>query len=454
MSTKFQLFKQKIVNNYIMTREIKDVVVERNHKVLIKVSLSLFFLSVLSLFPLLMSLESNDAGKRDYILHYASLATVELITLLVEILCKNIKKFRTSNLLLIFNYAALEFCCYYIFTIGVNPFNSLIIFVCLATLVPLIYAIEPLYYSIIMIVIGFLMGPRFIELYGTNSATNGFVYIIIMSVLALSRWFYIKNTVDYEYKTQERERQIQKELEMAALVQKSFYQHDLASVTNWNIAYYNDPMLGVSGDLFDFFVRQNKLSGLCIFDVSGHGLASGLVTMMVKNTMEEEFYENEDVELDFTMKRINERVRTEKGSIENYLTGIILRFTNDNIEMVNAGHPIPIIYDSKSKNCEFYDCDIKDIQGAIGLGDLNFDFTTKIVDLKKKDRIILFTDGVIEAKNVRNEEFGKERFLESVQKHCELDVKSLIDAVVEDVNQYIGTATRTDDISIVVIEKK
>ncbi|MCQ2592550.1 MAG: serine/threonine-protein phosphatase [Treponema sp.] len=382
------------------------------------------------------------------------MAVVEAISFFLVLIFRKIKVLRHSNFPIIFSFATLEFLGYLIFAYGENPFNSLIIFVCLATIDPLIFAIEPLYYIIVMVVMALLMGPKFVELYGVNSASNAFVYLIIMISLAMSRWFYILRNNVHEHKIKERERQIQQELEMAAVVQKSFYQHDLAGVKNWEIAYFNDPMISLSGDLFDFFVRQNTLSGLCIFDVSGHGLASGLVTMMVKNTMEEEFYENEDVELDFTMQRINERVRAEKGNIENYLTGIILRFTDENIEMVNAGHPNPIIYHVASGLCEYFNCDIKDRQGAIGLGDLDFDFRTLEVGLEENDRIILYTDGITEAKDILNNDYGKERFLESVQRHSNLNVQDQTAAIVDDINQFIGTAPRTDDISIVILQKK
>lgn len=454
MSTKFQFFREKFINAFIMPKEIKKKVIGKNHNRNIKVSLAILILSVLSLIPLIFSPGSKDGETLDYIFHFSSMAIIQIICLVVEFCFKKSKKFLSSNFLIIWTFASLEFLCYLIFKYGANPFNALVIFVCLATLVPLVYAIDPLSYIIVMIVMGFLMGPEFIELYGVNSSTNGFVYLIIMSGLAMSRWFYIKNSNIHEREIIEHEKQIQQELEMASLVQKSFYQHNLSSVKNWDVAYYNSPMMSVSGDLFDFFVRQNKLSGLCIFDVSGHGLASGLVTMMVKNTMEEEFYENEDIELDFTMRRINERVREEKGNIENYLTGIILRFTDKNIEMVNAGHPNPVIYHAATKTCEYFECAIQDRQGAIGLSDLDFDFTTLTINLEKGDRILLFTDGILESRNQLNEDYGKENFLASVQKHCDLDVESQVSAIAEDINQFIGTAPRTDDISIVILEKK
>lgn len=454
MPTRFQLFKEKFINNFIMPKDIKRIVITQNLDRLIKISLFIFILSILTLIPLLFSPGSKTPETTDYIFHYCSMAIIEFLSFTIGIILKKTNKVRFSNLLLIFNFASLEFLCFLIFKYGTNSFNSLIIFVCLATLVPLIYAIEPIYYILIILVIGLLMGPKFIDLYGTNSSSNGFVYIFIMCGLAMSRWFNIKNSMIHERKINDRDKQIQQELEMASLVQKSFYQHDLTTIKEWDIAYYNNPMMSVSGDLFDFFVRQNKLDGLCIFDVSGHGLASGFITMMVKNTMEEEFYENEDIELDFTMRRINERVREEKGNIENYLTGIILRFTEINIEMVNAGHPIPVIYHASTKTCEYFNCRLEDRQGAIGLGDLDFDFTTLTINLEKGDRIILYTDGIFESKNNMNIEFGKENFLASVQKHCNLDVENQVSAIARDITQYIGTASRNDDISIVILEKK
>lgn len=454
MASRFRLYKQKFIKNFMMPKELKKKIVERNLRVLIKVCVVIFILSILTLIPLISSPDARTAETMDYIFHYTSMASVEFITCILAFCVLKIKKLPKNNLLLVFNFATLEFFSYLIFTYGANSFNSLIIFISLAIIDVLIFAIEPLYFMIIIFSIGFMMAPRFVEMYGSNSASNGVVFLFIMAALSITRWHAVKKNEIYEFKTKERELQIQKELEMAATVQKSFYQHNLTGIEKWEVAYYNNPMLSVSGDLFDFFVRQNKLLGLCIFDVSGHGLASGLVTMLAKNIIEEEFYDNEDVELDFTMRRINARVNNEKGHIENYMTGILLRFVGDNIEMVNAGHPNAIVYHSSSDSCEFFKCDKKYIQGAIGLGNMEFDFKTLSINPQQNDRLILYTDGITEAKNILNEEYGKERFLASVQKHRNLDVGKQITAIIDDITQFIGTSPRTDDISIIIIEKK
>lgn len=456
MSSKFKQFKQKFIKNFIMPRDLKNVVLEKNLKLLLKVSVALTILCFVMFVVSLLRPNSKGVIDIDYVFYYFAMAVLSLFTTVVSYCFLKIKKIKKSlyNIPLIVHFIGLEVICFVTYTYGSNSFNLLISFVCIATITLLAFAIEPLYYTVIIIITGIFMSQKIYDLYGMDSVQNGFVYLLLMCSLSMSRWFSIKSNMEHDYKTKEREKQIKQELEMAALVQKSFYQHDLSGVEDWEVGYCSDPMISLSGDLFDFFVRQNKLSGLCIFDVSGHGLSSGLVTMMVKNTMEEEFYENEDFELDFTMQRINERVTAEKGNIENYLTGIVLRLTGKNVEMVNAGHPNPIIYHAATNTCEYYKCALEDRQGAIGLSDIPFNFKTLEINLEVNDRIILYTDGVTEAKDSLNTEYGKTRFLASVQAHSKLGVNEQIAAVVSDIKQFIGSAPRSDDISIVIIEKK
>ena len=79
------------------------------------------------------------------------------------------------------------------------------------------------------------------------------------------------------------------------------------------------PMSGVSGDLYITFISENKLEGIGIFDISGHGIASGLVTMLVKNIIENEFQKGINLPLNEVMDTINERIIIEKGNIDEVI---------------------------------------------------------------------------------------------------------------------------------------
>ena len=64
---------------------------------------------------------------------------------------------------------------------------------------------------------------------------------------------------------------------MAAVIQQSFFRQDVKNIKKYEVAYFSRPMVGVSGDLYDFYKTGDKLDGLGVFDVSGHGISSGLV---------------------------------------------------------------------------------------------------------------------------------------------------------------------------------
>ena len=137
---------------------------------------------------------------------------------------------------------------------------------------------------------------------------------------------------------------LEKEIRMASVIQQSFFKQDVSKIKNYDVSFYSKPMAGVSGDLYDFFRTGDNLDGLGIFDVSGHGISSGLVTMLVKNIIHQEFYTKDKMDLWEILNNINGRVIQEKGDIENYLTGILIRTNKENLEIAIAGHPRPIFY--------------------------------------------------------------------------------------------------------------
>ena len=83
----------------------------------------------------------------------------------------------------------------------------------------------------------------------------------------------------------------EKEITLATNVQKNFFIHNFKSDDNWEVAYFSEALAGVSGDFYDFYTTnpQKKLDGLGVFDVSGHGISAGLVTMLAKNIIRREY---------------------------------------------------------------------------------------------------------------------------------------------------------------------
>lgn len=246
----------------------------------------------------------------------------------------------------------------------------------------------------------------------------------------------------------------QKEFELASIVQQSFYKAELPEFSDWDFEYFFKPLAGVSGDLYDFFYDDKKLLGLGIFDVSGHGIASGLVTMLVKNIIEQEFYAGIHDSLDDVISLINSRVITEKGNIENYLTGILIRINGNKIELVNAGHPKAILYQAKTKTCKYIESDEHEQCGVIGIPDFPVNVDVINFEMEPNDELILYTDGITEVENSDHDFFGKDRLLNSIQKHSNLSLKYQIDAIKDDLFTFSEQKPVNDDLTYLIIKKK
>jgi hypothetical protein len=130
----------------------------------------------------------------------------------------------------------------------------------------------------------------------------------------------------------------ERDMKIAINVQQSLLQTNPPHSNEWDIAFGFKPKSGVSGDFYEFYTDNDRIIGTGIFDVSGHGISSGLIAMLAKSIINRNFLNFQDVPMYKVLEKINSELIRELGSIDNYLTGILLRFSGDNVEYVNAGH--------------------------------------------------------------------------------------------------------------------
>lgn len=243
---------------------------------------------------------------------------------------------------------------------------------------------------------------------------------------------------------------LENEIKRASIIQQAFFKHDVSDAAGWDIAFCAKPMAGVSGDFFDFYRRGETLDGFGIFDVSGHGISSGLVTMLVKNIIHHEFYSNADMDLWEILTKINDRIVEEKGEVENFLTGIIVRFMQDKAELVVAGHPAPLVYNAMSGRCDYMAKNVKSV-GAIGIAGAPTFFDSQYMDFVRGDRLFFYSDGVTDALNEKGEDFGKSRLLRAFAESVDLGVQSQMNYIEGKISQFRGAADQNDDISMICI---
>ncbi|MBB5225929.1 hypothetical protein DYE50_11330 [Treponema ruminis] len=275
-----------------------------------------------------------------------------------------------------------------------------------------------------------------------------------------------RQTLELSNKNSELEQQIfraQTDLEMASLVQKKFFPYPPQKLRGWDISVSYSPLDKVSGDMYDFYVKDNTLNGFSLFDVSGHGIAASLVTMLAKNIIFQSFMRNmqKNETVSRTLYEINDEIIEAKGGIENYLTGLMFRFKPFNekdvckVEMANAGHPNPFLYSAEDGICD----EIKsgsnvDHHGAIGLDFITVSFPQISFKMAENDILLFYTDGLTESRNTSNEMFGKERVKNIIRSSYAKDSQGIMEDIISAFNDFTKGVKRDDDITIVILKRE
>lgn len=439
-----------------MSHEQKNIISDNNAKRLIKFQVFLMCVGVLFLLQNILTNNQNISAVYSNLVFYGGFFISGLIGLLLSLLVikfpnlnPNLKMLPihiTLLLLLITNF--------YSFYYGKTVFATFVIFASIAIITPVVYKIEPLIYNALIIIGAICFAKLSYPIVGIHSVIDIFIFVIICSLLSIFIWedtihdFLLQNNLE-EYKNK-----MDREIQLAAVVQESFFKHEENIYDDWSLFFYSKSMAGVSGDFFDIFNTDSKLDGIGLFDVSGHGISSGLVTMLVKNIIDQEFSNGKDDKLKTVIDRINVRYKKEKGNIENYMTGILCRTNKDTVDFVNAGHSMPIYFDSKNNTAELLQPEGgKKSFGAIGL-DIPNRFNSHSIKMNPGDELFLFTDGVTDAENNRKESFGKERLIKSILRNAERPLTTQINCILSDIKNFSFDVPQKDDITLLILKKK
>lgn len=245
------------------------------------------------------------------------------------------------------------------------------------------------------------------------------------------------------------------DMSMAAQVQKSIYPEAIPCTDEWDIALEFRPMSSVSGDLYDFYVDGDRLLGLSVLDVSGHGIASGLITMIARSVVHRNFFRWRETPLSTVINKVNREMTTEIQGSGKFLSGIILRFSGDIVEYVNAGHPDLVMKKSSSGRARIVQPRDEDFKGIL-LGIEAMELSCKSVKFKVEadDTLLLFTDCVIECPNDCGDSYGMDRIIESLSSVPAGSARVILNNVLEHFFQFTGSRNLPDDMTIIVAKKR
>ena len=244
-----------------------------------------------------------------------------------------------------------------------------------------------------------------------------------------------------------------RDMKLAVYVQNCFFHSSLPRLKNWDLAYKFKPAAGVSGDLYDFFYEGENLQGVGLFDVSGHGIASGLVTMLAKTVIDRKFRDCADLPFPKVMDAINKQIIEEKGDIENYLTGVLMRIKDDKVELISAGHPKVFLRMAKNGKC--YPVELKGGSqngGIIGFAGSAQEFKAVAFSMHKGDALILYTDCLNESVNTAGEQFTEQRIAEAFSDAGIGSARNKMDYVLERFNKFTAGSEVKDDLTVIVLQ--
>ncbi len=255
---------------------------------------------------------------------------------------------------------------------------------------------------------------------------------------------------------------LSKGLETVAHVQKNFLPVKNRMFKGWDLSIsYTAFDNNVSGDLYDYYFTGPILDGLGIFDVSGHGIPAGLMTILAKSIISQHFITGKKQEepISDVLVDINKSYIQEKVNVENYITGLLFRFSEFNkkdvcsVEFANAGHPYPLMYVKKEdKVIELKQDDGKQY-GILGIEGLDVSFPPINIRANKDDIFVCYTDGLTDVFNKDGNEFSKNSIINIVQKYHDESAIMIMNRIIDSMYEFLGNGTISDDITLIVLKR-
>ncbi|MDM8558846.1 SpoIIE family protein phosphatase [Candidatus Parabeggiatoa sp. HSG14] len=242
------------------------------------------------------------------------------------------------------------------------------------------------------------------------------------------------------------------ELEVSRQLQQMLLpkEKELTQVEGLDIAGFMEPADEVGGDYYDVLQHDGRVL-MGIGDVTGHGLESGALAIMVQSAVRALLANDETDPVRF-LTALNEVIYLNVGRMEagKNLTLALVNYQNSELRLSGQHEEMIVV-----RSGELELIDTVDLGFPIGLDDNIADFISEAkVPLNQGDVVVLYTDGITEAENLEKEQYGLERLCEVVKQNWQRTADEIRKAVIDDVKKFIGIQKVFDDITLLVLKRK
>ncbi|PIQ77068.1 hypothetical protein COV82_06405 [Candidatus Peregrinibacteria bacterium CG11_big_fil_rev_8_21_14_0_20_46_8] len=244
-------------------------------------------------------------------------------------------------------------------------------------------------------------------------------------------------------------KRMSKELNVGSEIQQRILPKEIPHIDGLDLFGRTRPASEVGGDSFDI-IAKGENNFIYVGDVTGHGVPAGLIMVMVNmlmRTFSEIYQSGYDIIVN-TNRVLKQRIEPRR-----FMTSVMLRWNSKEKKMyyTGAGHEHILLYHAASKKCEVLK------SGGIALGmvpDVSKIIKEQALELAPHDMVVLYSDGIIEAKNMNGEMFGLERLTQQVEEYA---AKATPEEVFTNISKnfaaFVGDAPQEDDITLIVVQR-
>lgn len=279
----------------------------------------------------------------------------------------------------------------------------------------------------------------------TGTATFTEEHLNILTTLASVASIRVENAKLLEERF-EKER-IKRELEFATEIQQSFQPSAPPQMENYEFQGISFSCYEIGGDYYDFIKLPEGKMMIALGDVSGKGTAAALLMSSLHAAIHAQI--TAKTPLPLAIKSVNLYL-TENTPSNRFVTLFAAELdpTNGILSYINAGHNPPLVgrADGSVEQLE---------SGGFPLGLISMaDYELGQIQLNSGDALIVYSDGVSEANNLKEEEFGMDRLKAVVSKNIKASAAGMRDKVENALSNFTQTAPANDDITLVIVKRK
>ncbi|MHB8580805.1 MAG: GAF domain-containing SpoIIE family protein phosphatase [Ignavibacteriaceae bacterium] len=266
----------------------------------------------------------------------------------------------------------------------------------------------------------------------------------MLSILAAQSSHIIENARLYE-KEQALTR-LQEEMRLANDIQVNLLPKSTPQISGYQISGKSIPAKDVGGDYFDFIPLKDNLLAFCIGDISGKGIPAALLMANLQASLRGQTLMDIPCKNCVTFTNNLLFNSTDSNKYATLFYGVLLSSQNK-ITFCNAGHNEPILIDHDGEVTRLK-------EGGIVVGILpDMTYVEKTIDFPAESILVVYSDGITEAMDSKEEEFGEERLINLIKENRILSASDLIKLIIETVNNHAGNAEQMDDMTLVVIKR-